>query len=59
MGYRIFFDSQGNLVLTEAEFEHRRAESEKQRAESEKQRADNLQNELAKLQDLLNDNNSP
>jgi Uma2 family endonuclease len=60
-----FFDSQGNLVLTETEFEHRRAETEKQRAETEKQRAetekqraDNLEQQMAKLQALLKDKNT-
>jgi Uma2 family endonuclease len=48
-----FFDSQGQLVPTEAESEKLRAESEKQRAESEHKRAESLRAEVARLTALL------
>jgi Uma2 family endonuclease len=48
-----FFDSDGNLMPTEAEDEKRRAEEAWQRAEQERQRAEALQAQLNELQALL------
>lgn len=48
-----FYDSQNQLVLTEAEAEAQRAEAEAQRAEAEAQRADAAEAEVARLRALL------